>query len=110
MVAELRFTDALQTLQRCSTSLFQPLELFPMFPAETHAWTGELPAKQYWGLHDPLTSLPTLLKARLSPEDAADNELTSSLQDDAKRAVADYLLQVDPLCSETQRHLSFFLG
>lgn len=65
-----------------------------MFPAETHAWQGELPAKRYWGLHHPLTSLPSLLTARLSAEDAADAELTSSLQDDAKRAVADYLLQV----------------
>ncbi len=64
-----------------------------MFPAETGAWKADLPAKLYWGLHGPLTPLAKLLEAHPSLQEAPDDDLAARLQDDAKRAVADYLLQ-----------------
>lgn len=88
---ELRFREAMAALLRCSATLFQPLELFPLFPTVTQAWAGLLPSKQYWGLHEPLPPLRSLVRDRLGEGPQA---LSALLE--CQRAVADYLLRVTP--------------
>ncbi|KAK9806735.1 hypothetical protein WJX72_000925 [[Myrmecia] bisecta] len=92
LLEELRFQEAMDTLQRCSTSLFQPLELFPLFASYTAPWEPLLPSKQYWGLHSPLPSLDALVAQRRRVGPDADQEL--ALQRVAKRCIAEYLLKV----------------
>ena len=86
--AELKFDEAMRNLLRCSLSLFQPVELFPLFPTVTAPWADQVPTKQYWGLHQPLTSLQNLLER----EEQA--QARTLLEQDAMQSIAEYLLQV----------------
>jgi hypothetical protein len=72
--------------------MFQPLELFPLFPDITARWAPLLPCKQYWGLHPPLPDLRVLVRERIGEGTAAKTLLTEMWQ-----AIADYLLRVRSL-------------
>ena len=91
-IAGLRFEDAMVTLERCSTSMFQPMELFPLFPEATSPWKAHLPVKPYWGLHQPLTDLPALVRRglrrqhRLNGASRSSSEAGSSGQDSANQS------------------------
>ncbi len=102
--AELRFREAMDALQHCSTLVVQPAELFPLFPEETRPWAqaaGRAPSRPRWGLHPPLTDLRSLVRQRLAA-DAAAEPLQNGAGEDAERrlaaaarqCVADYLLEV----------------
>ena len=77
----------MRNLLRCSLSLFQPVELFPLFPEVTAPWVDHIPSKQYWGLHAPLSPLHTLLARE--PQD----HTRTLLEQDAMQAISEYLLQ-----------------
>ena len=68
--------------------MFQPVELFPLFPTITAPWGDQIPTKQYWGLHQPLPSLQSLLER--NPQ----AETRTLLEQDAMQSIAEYLLQV----------------
>eukprot|EP00884_Botryococcus_braunii_P004337 jgi/Botrbrau1/13904/Bobra.0017s0011.1 len=89
LLHELRFTEAMAAFLRCSLTLFQPLELFPLFPEVTEPWVGLLPSKQYWGLHEPLVPLPSLVRNRLG-----DGSHATAMLHESQHAVAEYLLRV----------------
>ncbi len=102
--AELRFREAMDALQHCSTLVVQPAELFPLFPEETQPWAAAVehaPSRPRWGLHPPLTDLRSLVRRRMAA-DAAAEPIENGAGDDAKRrladaarqCVADYLLEV----------------
>lgn len=88
LTAELRFEDSMRLLPQCSLSLFQPMELFPLFPSVTARWADELPRKQYWGMHRPLPSLDTLLATTSQPQ------TRTLLEQEAMQSIAEYLLEV----------------
>ena len=88
VLAELKFEEAMRNLLCCSLSLFQPVELFPLFPSVIAPWADQVPTKQYWGLHQPLTSLQNLLER----EEQA--QARTLLEQDAMQSIAEYLLQV----------------
>lgn len=90
--AELKFDEAMSNLLRCSLSLFQPVELFPLFPEVTSPWADQVPTRQYWGLHQPLSSLQALL----AREEQA--QARTLLEQDAMQSIAGYLLQVSMIC------------
>ena len=79
-------------LERCSTSMFQPMELFPLFPEAASPWRAHLPVKPYWGLHQPLTDLPALVRRglrrqhRLNGASRSSSEAGSSSQDSANQS------------------------
>lgn len=75
-------------LPRCSLSIFQPMELFPLFPTITGPWADQLPHKQYWGLHPPLPPLDSLLAHETQ------QQARTLLEQEAMQSVAEYLLQV----------------
>ena len=77
-------------LPRCSLSLFQPMELFPLFPSVTAPWADQLPRKQYWGLHPPLAPLDSLLAHEAQ-------QARTLLEQEAMQSIAEYLLQVNSL-------------
>lgn len=89
--AEARFEDAMRILPRCSPSLFQPMELFPLFPGVTALWADQLPHKQYWGLHPPLPPLDSLLA------NEAQQQSRTLLEQEALQSIAEYLLEVSAL-------------
>lgn len=78
-------------LPRCSLSLFQPMELFPLFPTVTAPWADQLPRKQYWGLHPALPPLHSLLAHE------AQQQAQTLLEQEAMQSIAEYLLQVNSL-------------
>lgn len=86
--AELKFDEAMSNLMHSSLSLFQPIELFPLFPDVTAPWADQIPTKQYWGLHQPLAPLQSLL----AREEQA--QARTLLEQDAMQSIAGYLLQV----------------
>ncbi|KAL3142970.1 hypothetical protein ABBQ38_003253 [Trebouxia sp. C0009 RCD-2024] len=88
LLHEARFEDAMAVLPRCSLSMFQPMELFPLFPIITAPWADQLPHKQYWGLHPPLPPLDSLLAQE------AQQQGHTLLEQEAMQSIADYLLQV----------------
>ena len=100
--ADLRFEDAMASLERCSTSMFQPMELFPLFPEATSPWRAHLPVKPFWGLHPPLTDLPALVRRglrrqhRLNGASRSSSEAGSSSQDGANRSEEGRSQQVWP--------------
>ena len=91
LAAEARFEDAMAILPRCSLSLFQPMELFPLFPTITAAWADQQPRKQYWGLHPPLPPLDSLLAHE------AQQQARTLLEQEAMQSIVEYLLQVSSL-------------
>ena len=78
----------MRILPRSSLSLFQPMELFPLFPDVTAPWADQLPSKQYWGMHPPLPPLQTLL----TKETQAQTQ--TLLEQEAMHSIAEYLLEV----------------
>ncbi len=78
----------MRILPSCSLSLFQPLELFPLFPGVTAPWADQLPRKQYWGMHRPLPSLDALLADEEQPQ------TRTLLEQEAMQSLAEYLLEV----------------
>lgn len=78
-------------LPRCSLSLFQPMELFPLFPTVTAPWADQLPRKQHWGLHPALPPLDSLLAHE------AQQQAQTLLEQEAMQSIAEYLLQVNSL-------------
>ena len=78
-------------LPRCSLSMFQPMELFPLFPTITAPWADQPPHKQYWGLHPPLPPLDNLLAQE------AQQQGRTLLEQEAMQSIAEYLLQVSVL-------------
>lgn len=106
--AELRFREAMEALQRCSTLVVQPAELFPLFPDETEPWAAAAgsaaPPRPRWGLHRPLTDLRALVRRRLAADAAAADgaplengsgaDIERRLVAAAQKCVADYLLEV----------------
>ena len=78
----------MRILPQCSLSLFQPMELFPLFPTVTAPWADQLPRKQYWGMHRPLPPLDTLLAGEPQPQ------TRTLLEQEAMQSVAEYLLEV----------------
>ena len=110
--ADLRFEDAMASLERCSTSMFQPMELFPLFPEATSPWRAHLPVKPFWGLHPPLTDLPALVRRglrhqhRLNGASRSSSEAGSSSQDGANRSEEGRSQQVRPFqCCPTAIHM-----
>ncbi len=89
---ELRFEDAMRILPQCSLSLFQPMELFPLFPSVTAPWADQLPRKGYWGMHRPLPALDALLAGEAQPQ------TRTLLEQEAMQSIAEYLLEVSHLC------------
>lgn len=89
--AELRFEDAMRILPQCSLSLFQPMELFPLFPSITAPWADQLPRKGYWGMHRPLQPLDALLAGEAQPQ------TRTLLEQEAMQSIAEYLLEVSHL-------------
>lgn len=71
--------------------MFQPMELFPLFPTVTAPWADQLPHKQYWGLHPPLPPLDSLLAHETQ------QQARTLLEQEAMQSIAEYLLQVTPL-------------
>ena len=67
------------------------MELFPLFPTVTARWADQLPCKQYWGLHPPLSPLDSLLAHE------AQQQARTLLEQEAMQSIAEYLLQVDSL-------------
>ncbi|GAB4818896.1 hypothetical protein N2152v2_005942 [Parachlorella kessleri] len=66
------FELAGEALERCSPAVFQPAQLFPLFPHHTQGWLGQAPPQQrYWGLAPPLQSLDALIARRLAATSAA---------------------------------------
>ena len=98
MSAEARFEDAMRILPRCSPSLFQPMELFPLFPGVTAPWADQLPHKQYWGLHPPLPPLDRLLA------NEAQQQTRTLLEQEALQSVSEYLLEVGALRSPLDQY------
>ncbi len=90
--AELRFEDAMRILPQCSLSLFQPMELFPLFPSVTAPWVDQLPRKGYWGMHRPLPPLDALLAGEAQPQ------TRTLLEQEAMQSIAEYLLEVSHFC------------
>jgi len=90
--AELRFEDAMRILPQCSLSLFQPMELFPLFPSVTAPWADQLPRKGYWGMHRPLPPLDALLAGEAQPQ------TRTLLEQEAMQSIAEYLLEVSHFC------------
>lgn len=86
--AEMQFEDAMRNLVRCSLSLFQPVELFPLFPEVTAPWVDHIPSKKYWGLHQPLLPLQTLLTQE------SQRQTRTLLEQEAMQTISEYLLQV----------------
>lgn len=93
VTAELRFEEAMRILPQCSLSLFQPMELFPLFPSITAPWADQLPRKGYWGLHRPLQPLDALLAGQTQPQ------TRTLLEQEAMQSIAEYLLGVSHFCS-----------
>ncbi len=93
VTAELRFEDAMRILPQCSLSLFQPMELFPLFPSVTAPWADQLPRKGYWGMHRPLQPLDALLAGEAQPQ------TRTLLEQEAMQSIAEYLLEVSHFCS-----------
>ena len=104
------------TLERCSTSMFQPMELFPLFPEATSPWRAHLPVKPYWGLHQPLTDLPTLVRRglrrqhRVNGASRSSSETGSSGQDSATQSEVGHSQQVGPFSQDclTPTHMVCF--
>ena len=100
--AELRFREAVSALLRCSTTAVQPGELFPLFPEHTQPWASrKTHARQHWGIHPPLTDLPTLIErlehSQNSLGGAAENgnsSMAHRMEAAARQCVAEYLLEV----------------
>lgn len=88
LLHELRFEDAMRILPQCSLSLFQPMELFPLFPSITAPWADQLPRKGYWGMHRPLQPLDALLAGEAQPQ------TRTLLEQEAMQSIAEYLLEV----------------
>lgn len=78
----------MRILSRSSLSLFQPMELFPLFPKVTAPWADQLPNKQYWGMHAPLPPLQNLLARAPQPQ------TRTLLEQEAMQSIAEYLLEV----------------
>jgi len=93
VAAELRFEDAMRILPQCSLSLFQPMELFPLFPSITAPWADQLPRKGYWGMHRPLPPLDALLAGEAQPQ------TRTLLEQEAMQSIAEYLLEVSHFCN-----------
>ena len=83
----------MRILPRSSLSLFQPMELFPLFPDVTAPWADQLPSKQYWGMHPPLPPLQTLLTKQTQAQ------TRTLLEQEAMHSIAEYLLEVGPSVS-----------
>ncbi|BDA48080.1 Transforming growth factor-beta receptor-associated protein [Coccomyxa sp. Obi] len=104
LMQELRFREAMDALQHCSTLVVQPAELFPLFPEETQPWAAvadRAPSRPRWGLHPPLIDLRSLVRQRMAADAAAEplengagDDAEQRLADAARQCVADYLLEV----------------
>ena len=101
--AELRFREAVDALLRCSTTTFQPGELFPLFPQYTQPWAArKLHARAHWGICPPLTDLHTLIERLEQSESDGQHKLSENgdagvqhrMAAAARQCVADYLLEV----------------
>ncbi|GMH35213.1 hypothetical protein BSKO_03081 [Bryopsis sp. KO-2023] len=62
LIQELRWQLGVEALEKCNVDVFQPWELFPLFPEWTAKFMPERSPKEYWGLHTELTDIPTMVK------------------------------------------------
>ena len=54
LLNSMRITEAIDALENCPLTAWQPAQLLPMFPESMVRWLGEAPPpKAYWGLHGP---------------------------------------------------------
>ncbi|CAD7698296.1 unnamed protein product [Ostreobium quekettii] len=61
LLQDFRWREAIECLEHCSIEVFQPCELFPLFPAWTEKWAEQVPLKDYWGLHGGLITLEKMV-------------------------------------------------
>eukprot|EP00210_Caulerpa_lentillifera_P007702 g7353.t1 len=91
---------ALDCFQRCSSTVFQPSQLFPLFPKWTRRWANQVCLKSYWGLHRELGDLKSLVDYRQRLESIKMDDEPSIRGKDpqeekiAQNHVANYLMTV----------------
>jgi hypothetical protein len=54
LLHSMRIAEAVQALEACPLTAWQPAQLLPLFPEAMARWLSEAPPpKAYWGLHGP---------------------------------------------------------